>query len=68
MILIIMSILIYIVGICIYIYNKTIVHVESYEGKFFCTTTHTITFKNVKMSLIWPMLFILWFIKKMRRI
>lgn len=67
MILIITSILIYIVGMCIYIYNKTIVHIEAHEGRFFCTTMHTITFKHVKMSLIWPILSMLWFIRKMRR-
>jgi hypothetical protein len=61
-------IFVYIIGICIYIYNGTIVHIKPHQGKFFCTTIHTITFKHVKMSLIWPILFMLWFIKKMKRV
>ena len=35
MLIIILVISFYLAGICIYIYNKTIVHTESHEGKFF---------------------------------
>lgn len=44
------GILMYLVGIFLYVYDNT---------KMWCTVTHKVAIK----SLIWPVLFVIWFVK-----
>ena len=67
-ILISMAIFIYIVGIIFYIYNETAENIEFHEGGLLGIGYNTcsnrkITFKDIKMSLLWPTMGVTWFIK-----
>jgi hypothetical protein len=63
MIPIIASILIYIIGMYAYIDAKTIKNIKFHERGYSTITHRDIIPKDVRMSLLWPILFGFWIIK-----
>lgn len=64
----IVGVVIYFIGICVYVSGEVIKDVKFHEGGFlnmgYTTCSHrNTTPKDVRMGLLWPILLTFWFIK-----